>query len=67
MAWRKAPVLRARKQLATTLPTVRYADVHYVYVLRSLKDGNLYTGYTSDLRARITTLSFLKTLSAREM
>jgi predicted GIY-YIG superfamily endonuclease len=34
---------------------VRYRDVHYVYVLRSLKDGNLYTGYTSDLRARIAT------------
>ena len=27
--------------------------MHYVYILRSLKDGNLYTGYTSDLRARI--------------
>jgi putative endonuclease len=27
--------------------------VHYVYVLRSLKDGNLYTGYTPDLRSRL--------------
>jgi putative endonuclease len=27
--------------------------VHYVYVLRSLKDGNLYTGYTADLRKRV--------------
>ena len=27
--------------------------MHYVYVLRSLKDGNLYTGYTSDLRKRV--------------
>jgi hypothetical protein len=35
------------------LPAVRYLDVHYVYVLRSLKDGNLYTGYTSDLRKRV--------------
>ncbi|MEM7436996.1 MAG: GIY-YIG nuclease family protein [Myxococcota bacterium] len=26
--------------------------MHYVYVLRSLKDGHLYTGYTADLRAR---------------
>jgi putative endonuclease len=25
----------------------------YVYVLRSEKDGNLYTGYTSDLRERL--------------
>ena len=27
--------------------------MHYVYVLRSLKDGNLYTGYTTDLRQRL--------------
>lgn len=26
---------------------------HYVYVLRSLADGHLYTGYTSDLRERV--------------
>lgn len=26
---------------------------HYVYVLRSLKDGNLYVGATRDLRARV--------------
>jgi len=26
--------------------------VHYVYVLRSAKDNNLYTGYTADLRQR---------------
>jgi putative endonuclease len=29
---------------------VRYQDVHYVYILRSAKDGNLYTGYSADLR-----------------
>jgi putative endonuclease len=29
--------------------------VHYVYVLRSLKDGKLYTGYTTDLRDRVAT------------
>jgi putative endonuclease len=52
---REARILRAPQQLATTSPTIRYQDVHYVYVLRSLKDGNLYTGYTSDLRARIAT------------
>jgi len=33
---------------------VPYPDVHYVYVLRSAKDGNLYTGYTTDLRQRLT-------------
>ena len=27
--------------------------MHYVYVLRSLRDGNLYTGYTTDLRQRV--------------
>lgn len=26
---------------------------HYVYVLQSIKDKNFYTGYTSDLYARI--------------
>ena len=26
--------------------------MHYVYVLKSLKDGMLYTGYSSDLRTR---------------
>ena len=53
VASRAARALRAPKQLATALPAVRYLDVHYVYVLRSLKDGNLYTGYTSDLRKRV--------------
>ena len=28
--------------------------MHYVYVLRNFKDGNLYTGYTTDLRSRFT-------------
>lgn len=27
---------------------------HYVYVLKSAKDGNWYTGCTSDLRKRLT-------------
>ena len=26
---------------------------YYVYVLQSESDGNLYTGYTSDLRSRL--------------
>ena len=29
--------------------------MHYVYVLRSLKDGRLYTRYTTDLRDRVAT------------
>lgn len=27
--------------------------MHYVYVLQSLKDGDFYTGYTTDLKRRI--------------
>lgn len=27
--------------------------MYYVYVLQSMKDGNLYVGYTSDLRERL--------------
>ncbi len=27
-------------------------DFYFVYVLRSLKDGNLYTGYSSDVKKR---------------
>jgi putative endonuclease len=30
------------------------ASMFYVYVLRSNKSGRLYTGYTSDLRKRLT-------------
>ena len=29
------------------------SQFYYVYVLRSLKDGMLYTGYTNDLRRRV--------------
>lgn len=28
-------------------------EQHYVYVLRSLKDGRLYTGYTTNLENRL--------------
>ncbi|MBI2464525.1 GIY-YIG nuclease family protein [Candidatus Shapirobacteria bacterium] len=28
--------------------------MYYTYVLKSLKDGKLYTGYTSDLEKRFT-------------
>lgn len=28
------------------------SDYFYTYVLRSFKDGNLYTGYTNDLKRR---------------
>jgi len=30
------------------------ASMYYVYVLRSGKSGRLYTGYTSDLRKRLS-------------
>ena len=30
------------------------ASMYYVYVLRSNKNGRLYTGYTSDLQKRLT-------------
>ena len=26
---------------------------YYIYILKSLKDGNLYIGYTSDLKRRL--------------
>jgi putative endonuclease len=29
------------------------SNFHYVYVLKSLSDGNLYVGYTNDLRRRM--------------
>lgn len=29
-------------------------QLHYVYILKSLKDGNFYTGYTSNLEKRIS-------------
>jgi putative endonuclease len=29
-------------------------NFHYVYVLRSLADGNFYVGYTSDLKRRLS-------------
>ena len=40
--------------------------MHYVYVLRSVKDGGLYTGYTSNLRARFATHNAGKSRSTRE-
>ncbi|KKS39420.1 MAG: GIY-YIG nuclease superfamily protein [Parcubacteria group bacterium GW2011_GWD2_42_14] len=32
---------------------VRDKNMWYVYVLKSQKDGNLYTGFTGDLRKRL--------------
>jgi putative endonuclease len=32
---------------------LRISALFYVYILKSLKDNNLYTGYTSDLKKRI--------------
>lgn len=27
--------------------------MHYIYILRSIKDGKYYTGFSSDLRSRL--------------
>jgi putative endonuclease len=40
--------------------------VHYVYVLRSTKDRNLYTGYTTDLRQRVADHKAGKAPSTRD-
>ena len=40
--------------------------MHYVYVLRSLKDRNLYTGYTADLRQRVADHTAGKAPSTRD-
>ena len=61
-----APVLRAPRQLAPRPSPVRHPDVHYVYILRSLKDRNLYTGYTTDLRQRIADHTAGKAASTRD-
>lgn len=45
-------MIEARRNHDVGFP-VRYADVHYVYVLRSLEDGNLDTGYTTELPQRV--------------
>ena len=34
------------------MPSKRISNWHYVYALHSIKDGNLYIGYTTDLRRR---------------
>ncbi len=39
--------------------------MYYVYVLKSLKDGNLYTGVTADLRRRLREHNAGKTKSLR--
>ena len=52
-------------QSATHSYRVRYQGVHYVYVLRSLKDGKFYTGYTTDLRDRVATYNSGKARSTR--
>ncbi len=35
------------------MPRSRISNWHYVYVLRSLKDGDFYIGYTQDLKTRL--------------
>ena len=39
--------------------------MYTVYVLKSLKDGNRYTGYTKDLRRRLNEHNSGKTVSTR--
>ena len=39
--------------------------MYYVYVLKSLKDGNLYTGVTANLRRRLREHNTGKTKSLR--
>jgi len=38
---------------------------YYVYVLRSLKDGQMYTGYTADLKNRLNCIKLLRWLLLR--
>ena len=40
--------------------------MHYVYVLKSSKDGKLYTGCTADLRKRILEHNSGKVISTKE-
>jgi len=39
--------------------------MYYVYVLKSKKDNNNYTGYTSDLRNRLTEHNEGKSVSTK--
>ena len=39
--------------------------MYYIYILRSKKDGNFYTGYTKDLKNRITTHQAGKVFSTK--
>jgi len=36
----------------SVMPSRRISNWHYVYVLRSKKDGDFYIGYTTNLRRR---------------
>ena len=44
---------------------VQFANMHYVYLLRSLADNNFYTGSTSNLRRRLTEHNQGKNLSTK--
>lgn len=39
--------------------------MHYVYLLKSLKDGKWYTGYTNDLKKRILSHNHGKNFSTQ--
>ena len=49
------------REILTSHPHVKEQEYysstmfHYVYILRSFKDGKFYTGVTSDLRKRVKT------------
>lgn len=46
-------------------PTPFSSVVFYVYILKSRKDSQLYTGYTADLRRRLVEHNSGETLSTR--
>jgi len=43
---------RISYEMRLTVEDTYSFSMHYTYVLRSMKDGNLYIGFTSDLRRR---------------
>ncbi len=52
-------------RVITPLGGILKTDMHYVYVLQSLKDYNTYIGYTSNLRKRFKEHNLGKTKSLK--
>ena len=46
-------VLRGKSFILMPSNTTSRVLFHYVYVLKSLRDGNSYIGYTTDLKRRV--------------